>query len=111
MRFRSRLPIIHALAVSPLFSMNTTLHCSRLCGMHNIYIVILIFLAIILYCSILILIGGVLMAVFSDSDILTILRDQNPWWSSGAIPFPLEKPYHRGEYCENIVYRKLRTTS
>ena len=80
--------------------MNTTLHCFRLCGMHNIYIAILIFLDIILYCSILILIGGVLMAVFSDSDILTILRDQNPWWSSGAIPFPLEKPYHRGEYYE-----------
>ncbi|MBR4575915.1 MAG: ATP-binding protein [Clostridia bacterium] len=40
------------------------------------------------------------MAVFSDSDILTILRDQNPWWSSGAVPSPMEKPYHRGEYYE-----------
>lgn len=51
-----------------------------------------------------------MMAVFSDSDILTILRDQNPWWSSGTIPSPLEKPYHRGEYYETsrVFFYQIR---
>lgn len=48
-----RLSMIHAPAVNPLVSMNTTLHCLWLCGTHNIYIAILIILYIFLYCSML----------------------------------------------------------
>ena len=50
------------------------------------------------------------MAVFSDSDILTILRDQNPWWVSGSVPASLEKPFHRGEYYETtrVFFHKIR---
>ncbi len=40
------------------------------------------------------------MAIFTDNDVLTILRDQNPWWISGQVDAPLEKPFHRGEYYE-----------
>ena len=40
------------------------------------------------------------MAIFTDNDILTILRDQNPWWVSGQVNPAVEKPFHRGEYYE-----------
>ena len=40
------------------------------------------------------------MAIFTENDILTILRDQNPWWISGQVTPALEKPFHRGEYYE-----------
>ena len=50
------------------------------------------------------------MAVFSDNDILTILRDQNPWWTSGTMPASLEKPFHRGEYYETrrVFFHTIR---
>ena len=50
------------------------------------------------------------MAVFSESDILAILRDQNPWWVTGSVPAALEKEFHRGEYYETtrVFFHKIR---
>ncbi len=50
------------------------------------------------------------MAVFSDSDILTILRDQNPWWVTGSVPAAMEKPFHRSEYYETtrVFFHTIR---
>ena len=50
------------------------------------------------------------MAIFTDNDILTILRDQNPWWVSGQVNPAVEKPYHRGEYYEasRVFFHEIR---
>lgn len=50
------------------------------------------------------------MAIFSDHDILTILRDQNPWWITGQVNPALEKPFHRGEYYEasRVFHHEIR---
>ncbi|MBQ9210957.1 MAG: ATP-binding protein [Clostridia bacterium] len=40
------------------------------------------------------------MAIFSDQEVMTILRDQNPWWMTGKVDPLLEKNFHRGEYYE-----------
>ena len=50
------------------------------------------------------------MAIFTDNDVLTILRDQNPWWVSGRMDAAMEKPFHRGEYYEasRVFYHEIR---
>ena len=50
------------------------------------------------------------MAIFSDTDVLTILRDQNPWWNSGKVDPLLEKQFHRGEYYETtrVFFHSIR---
>ena len=50
------------------------------------------------------------MAAFSEADLLTLLRIQNPWWYSGQVDQSRIRSFHRGEYylCAYTFFHSLR---
>ncbi len=50
------------------------------------------------------------MAVFSEADVLMLMRIQNPWWETGKPEKQREGTFHRGEYylCTRTLFHSLR---
>ena len=50
------------------------------------------------------------MAVFSEMDLLALMRVQNPWWQTGKTDERKDLQFHRGEYyvCEQTFWHTLR---
>ena len=50
------------------------------------------------------------MAAFTETDLLTFLRVQNPWWRTGHVDESRKKRFHRGEFhlCTYTFYHSIR---
>jgi len=50
------------------------------------------------------------MAVFSEADLITLMRVQNPWWQTGKTDKRKDLPYHRDEYylCGQVFWHMIR---
>jgi len=50
------------------------------------------------------------MAIFSEADLITLMRVQNPWWQTGKTDKRKDLQFRRGEYylCGQVFWHKIR---